>query len=50
MDFIEEVVTYFRGFIDRQEAKELVRIRWEEKRATREARELEEWKRMNELI
>jgi len=50
MDSIEEGVSYFRGYVDRQEAMEKRRMRHEEERAMREAREYEERRRMNELL
>jgi len=50
MDSIEEGVSYFRGYVDRKEAREERRLRREEDRAMREAREYEERRRMNELI
>jgi len=50
MDSIEEGVPYFHGCVDRQEAREERRIRCEEERAMREAREYEERRRMNELL
>jgi len=50
MDSIEEGVSYFRGYVDRQEAREERRMRREEERAMREAREYEERRRMNELL
>jgi len=50
MDSIEEGVSYFRGYVDRQEAREEQRMRREEERAMREAREYEERRRMNEIL
>ena len=50
MDSIEEGVSHFRGYIDRQEQRELRRIQREEERAMREAREYEDHRRMNELL
>jgi len=50
MDSIEEGVSYFRGFIDRQEEREKQRIQREEERAMREAREYKEHRRTNELL
>lgn len=50
MDSIEEGVSYFRGFVDRQEEREQRRIQREEERAMREAREYEDHRRMNELL
>ena len=50
MDSIEEGVSQFRGYIDRQEQRELRRIQHEEERAIREARQYEERRRMNELL
>jgi len=50
MDSIKEGVSYFRGYVDRQEAREERRICREEERAMREAREYEERRRMNELL
>uniref|UniRef100_A0A7C9CVS4 Uncharacterized protein n=1 Tax=Opuntia streptacantha TaxID=393608 RepID=A0A7C9CVS4_OPUST len=49
MDSIEEGFSYFRRYVDRQEAREK-RMHREEERAMREAREYEERRRMNELI
>ena len=46
---IEEGATYFRGYVERQEEREMRRIQQEEEQAMREAREYEE-RRMNELI
>ena len=43
-------VSYFRGYVDRQEAREERRMRREEERAMREPREYEEPRRMNELL
>jgi len=40
MDSIEEGVSYFRGYVDRQEAREQRRMRHEEERAMREARSM----------
>ena len=50
MDSIEEGVSYFRVFVDRQEERELRRIRREEEQAMRKAREYAERRRMNELL
>ena len=50
MDSIEEGVSYFRGYVDRQEAREEQRMCREEEWAMREAREYEERRRMNELL
>jgi len=50
MDSIEEGVSYFRGYVDRQEAREERHMRREEERAMREAWEYEERRRMNELL
>jgi len=50
MDSIKEGVLYFRGYMDRKEAREEQRMRREEERAMREAREYEERRRMNELL
>lgn len=50
MDSIEDGVSYFRGFVDRQEERERRRIQREEERAMLEAREYEERRRMNELL
>lgn len=50
MDSIEEGVSHFRGYIDRQEQRELRRIQREEERAMREAREYDDRRRMNELL
>jgi len=41
-DSIEEEVSHFRGYIDRQEQREMRRIQREEERAIREARQYEE--------
>ena len=50
MDSIEEGVSYFRGYVDRQEAREERHMCREEERAMREAQEYEERRRMNELL
>jgi len=50
IDSIEEGDSYFRGYVDRQEAWKERRMRREEEWATREAREYEEQRRMNELL
>jgi len=50
MDSIEEGVSHFRGYIDRQEQRELRRIQREEERAIREARAYEEQRRTNDLL
>jgi len=50
MDNIEEGVSYFRGYVDRQEAWEERCMRREEERAMREAREYKERRKMNELL
>ena len=50
MDSIEEGVSYFRGFVDRQEEREQRQIQREEEQAMRKAREYEERRRMNELL
>jgi len=50
MDFIEEGVSYFRGFVDRQEERERRRIQREEEWAMREAREYKERRWTNDLI
>jgi len=50
MNSIEDDVSYFRGYVDRQEAREERRMRREKERAMREAREYEERRRMNELL
>jgi len=50
MDSIEDGVSYFRGYVDRQEAREEQRMHREEERAMREAREYQERRRMNELL
>lgn len=50
MDFIEEGVSYFRNFVERQEERERRRIQREEERAMREAQEYKERRRMNELL
>jgi len=50
MDSIEEGVSYFRGYVNIQEAREERRMRCEEEQAMREAREYEEWRRLNELL
>ena len=43
-------MSHFRGYIDRQEQRELRRIQREEERAISEAREYEERRQMNELL
>jgi len=50
LDSIEEGVTHFRGYIDRQEQREMRRIQREEEQAIQEAREYEERRRMNTLL
>jgi len=50
MDSIDESVSQFRGYSDRQEQRESRQIQREEERAIREARQYEERRRMNELL
>jgi len=49
MDSIEEEVSYFRGFVDRQKERDQRRIQRDEEEAMREAREYEERRQMNKL-
>ena len=50
MDSIEEGVSHFRGYIDRQEQREMRWIQREEERAIRDVRQYEERRRMNDLL
>ena len=50
MDSIEEGVSHFRGYINRQEQRELRRLQREEERAMRDARQYEERRKMNDLL
>jgi len=43
-------VTYFRGYVEHQEEREMIQIQHEEERAMRKAREYEEKRQMNGLI
>ena len=50
MDSIEEGVSHFCGYIDRQEQRELRRLQRKEERAIRDAHQYEERRRMNDLL
>ena len=47
---IEEAETCFRGYVERQEERVMMRIQLEDEQAMREAQEYEERRRMNELV